>query len=168
MIICHQCQKSQPEGAIFCSECGVKLLDIYGVTTQNITPPPHKREMASIPTMELTAEGRVESRVMLQIVKTGDKIPLVGQDDFTIGRMSEGQSIVPDIDLSAYSAYQEGVSRIHASIKISSNGVSLIDLSSVNGTSLNDAKVPPNVYQSLNDGDVITLGRLKVQLIIRE
>jgi hypothetical protein len=168
MIICHQCQKSQPEGAIFCSECGVKLLDTYGVTTQNITPPPHKREMVSIPTMELTSEGRVESRVMLQIVKTGDKIPLVGQDDFTIGRMSEGQSIVPDIDLSAYSAYQEGVSRIHASIKISSNGVSLIDLSSVNGTSLNDAKVPPNVYQSLNDGDVITLGRLKVQLIIRD
>ncbi len=168
MIICHQCQKSQPEGAIFCSECGVKLLDTYGVPTQNITSPPLPRELASVPTMELAGNGRIESRVMLQIMKTGDKIPLVGQDDFTIGRMSEGQSIVPDIDLSAYSAYQEGVSRIHASIKISSSGVSLIDLSSVNGTSLNEMKVPPNVYQSLKDGDIVTLGRLKVQILIHD
>ena len=104
----------------------------------------------------------------MHILKTGDHIPLVGQDDFTIGRMSEGQSIVPDIDLSPYNAYQEGVSRIHASLKVSEKEVSLVDLSSVNGTSINDAKIPPNVYYNLQNGDTVTLGRLKVQIIIGE
>jgi hypothetical protein len=169
MIICHQCQKSQPEGAIFCSECGAKLIDTFGIQTQSINPEPKLIDAAAFPTVDLRQNGaEKESLVTLHILKTGDHIPLVGQDDFTIGRMSEGQSIVPDIDLSPYNAYQEGVSRIHASLKVSEKEVSLVDLSSVNGTSINDAKIPPNVYYNLQNGDTVTLGRLKVQIIIGE
>jgi pSer/pThr/pTyr-binding forkhead associated (FHA) protein len=169
MIICHQCQKSQPEGAIFCSECGSKLIDTYGLSTQNIVSSADLSEISGLPTSVLdTGLPEEVSRVTIKIVKTGDKIPLVGQDDFTIGRMSEGQSIIPDIDLSPYSAYQEGVSRIHAAIKVGSQEVNLIDLNSINGTSINEQKISPNLLHPLNNGDTITLGRFKFQVIIRE
>lgn len=169
MIICRQCQKSQPEGAIFCSECGTKLSDTAGLTTQTMDPVNDLQETSAFepdPSEEIIEQH--DQRVNLHILKSGERIALVGQDDFTIGRMSEGQSIIPDIDLSPYNAYQEGVSRIHASVKVANNKVQLIDLSSVNGTSINDTKIPPNQYHEVQNGDIITLGRLKVQVIIRE
>lgn len=167
MIICSHCHKSQPEGAIFCSECGTKLGNTAGLTTQAIHDPQEMLQTSAFEAAVEQGNNQQEHCATLQILKSGDKIPLFGQDDFTIGRMSEGQSIIPDIDLSPYNAYQEGVSRIHASIKISNNQVQIIDLSSVNGTSINDSKIPPNQYQEVHDGDIITLGRLKVQLFVR-
>lgn len=170
MIVCHQCQQSQPEGAIFCSECGTKLIDTTGLATQSIRLDKRTIEAATTPEPPVSspiAPPDEKAHVTLLVLKSGDSIPLIGQDDFTIGRMSDGQSIIPDIDLSQFNAYQEGVSRIHASIKVSNNQVSLIDLSSINGTSINEQKIAPNVYQSVEHGDTITLGRLKIQVLIQ-
>jgi pSer/pThr/pTyr-binding forkhead associated (FHA) protein len=167
MIICRSCQKSQPEGAIFCSECGTKLSDTAGLTTQTIDSAADLLQTSAFEEDVYPEQSeQTGQRVSLHILKSGERIALVGQDDFTIGRMSEGQSIIPDIDLSPYNAYQEGVSRIHASVKVADNRVQLIDLSSVNGTAINETKIPPNQYHALQDGDVITLGRLKVQVVI--
>lgn len=168
MIICRHCQKSQPEGAIFCSECGSKLSETEGLKTRTIEETPEMVQTSAFdPGLKDEHDAQQAHRVTLHILKSGERIPLFGQDDFTIGRMSEGQSIIPDVDLSPYNAYQEGVSRIHASLKVAKNQVQLIDLSSVNGTSINDSKIPPNIYHELQNEDVITFGRLKVQMIIR-
>jgi hypothetical protein len=167
MIICRACKKSQPEGAIFCSECGTKLTDTTGLVTQSLSHFLEDVKTADIGLDAVSAGERpAKKRVILQIIKTGEQISLVGQDDFTIGRTSEGQSIIPDIDLSPFDSYQEGVSRIHASIKISDTEVSLIDLSSINGTSINDIKIAPNQYHHLHDGDIISLGKFKIQILI--
>jgi pSer/pThr/pTyr-binding forkhead associated (FHA) protein len=164
-----QCQKTQPEGAIFCSECGNKLIDTSGLATQTFEPDNELLQTAEMP-IEALVQGKheIDIRVILQVMKSGEKLILAGQDDFTIGRMSEGQSIIPDIDLSPYNAYQEGVSRIHASIKVNGGVVNLIDLNSINGTSINDTKITPNIYYPLEEGDIITLGRMKLQVILKK
>lgn len=169
MIICLQCQKTQPEGAIFCSECGNKLTDTSGLATHSFNPDSDLLQTAEMPLEALISGAHeLDIRVILLVLKSGDKLILSGQDDFTIGRTSEGQSIIPDIDLSPYNAYQEGVSRIHASVKIHAGVVNIIDLNSINGTSINENKITPNIYYPLEEGDIITLGRMKLQVILKK
>jgi pSer/pThr/pTyr-binding forkhead associated (FHA) protein len=109
-----------------------------------------------------------EARISLHIVRTGQILPLIGRDEFTIGRVSEGQSILPDIDLTPYEAYSQGVSRLHATIKIMKDRVSVTDLGSSNGTRINQTKLSPNKEYKLNHGDVISLGKFKIQALIRQ
>ncbi len=103
----------------------------------------------------------------LKIVSSGQVIPLSGQNEFTLGRITEGQPILPDIDLSPYEGYAEGVSRLHAAIRITERGVMIVDLGSSNGTRINGQKIVPNVNYPLKDGDIIALGRIKMQISIR-
>jgi pSer/pThr/pTyr-binding forkhead associated (FHA) protein len=80
--------------------------------------------------------------------------------------MAEGQPIVPDIDLSPYNAYANGVSRLHAAIKLVNNQVVMIDLGSSNGTYINGTRLSPYVEMPVADGDIAYIGKLKIQLLI--
>jgi pSer/pThr/pTyr-binding forkhead associated (FHA) protein len=67
-----------------------------------------------------------------------------------------------------YDAYSQGVSRLHASFKIFNQRVTITDLGSSNGTRVNGQRIMPNVEYPLNNGDVIALGKLKIQIILPE
>ena len=108
------------------------------------------------------------SQINLHIIRTGQIIPLEGRTDFTIGRISEGQSILPDIDLSPFDAYSQGVSRLHATLKIRDSLFYVEDLGSSNGTRINNEKIQPLSDHLIHNGDVIALGRFKVQALIRQ
>jgi pSer/pThr/pTyr-binding forkhead associated (FHA) protein len=109
-----------------------------------------------------------EGNVSLHIVRTGQILPLVGREEFTLGRISQGQSILPDIDLSPYNAYAQGVSRLHATLKLIQDELYIEDLGSSNGTRINNSKIPPHQNQPIHHGDVIALGRFKIQALIRQ
>jgi pSer/pThr/pTyr-binding forkhead associated (FHA) protein len=70
---------------------------------------------------------------------------LTGQSEFTMGRVAEGQPNLPDVDLSPYEAYAQGVSRLHAVLKLNNQRVFITDLGSSNGTRVNGQKIMPNV-----------------------
>jgi pSer/pThr/pTyr-binding forkhead associated (FHA) protein len=95
-------------------------------------------------------------------------LPLVGRNEFTLGRISQGQSILPDIDLSPYNAYAQGVSRLHATLKLIQDELYIEDLGSSNGTRINNTKIPPHQNQLVQHGDVIALGRFKIQALVRQ
>jgi predicted component of type VI protein secretion system len=103
----------------------------------------------------------------LHLLETGQMLPLSDRGEFTLGRISDGQPIMPDIDLSPYHAYASGVSRLHAVIKRSGDRVSIMDLGSSNGTYLNGKRLPTNTEQVLHHGDVLTFGKLKVQILLK-
>jgi pSer/pThr/pTyr-binding forkhead associated (FHA) protein len=42
-----------------------------------------------------------------------------------------------------------------------------MDLGSANGTYINGKRLEPNVEQVLNHGDIIALGKLKLQVLIK-
>ena len=100
------------------------------------------------------------------LLKVGKVIHLSDKKDFTLGRAVEGQSILPDVDLSPFDAFSQGVSRMHVSLRILNGDVYVMDLGSSNGTKINGQKIISHVEYSINHGDLITLGRLKVQVLL--
>jgi hypothetical protein len=101
--------------------------------------------------------------VTLHIVEVKVDLPLVERDEFTLGRVSEGQPLIPEIDLSVFKAYEQGVSRLHAVIGIKADRVTITDLGSANGTWVNGERILPHSEHELKDGDVISLGTLKIE-----
>ena len=167
-IICPNCHHTEPEGALFCSECGTKLIAEDGLSTASIRSTDSQItdiDPVGPPPPPVPA---VEAEISLHIVRTGQILPLVGRDEFTIGRVSEGQSILPDIDLTPYEAYSQGVSRLHATVKIQEAAIVITDLGSSNGTRVNQVKLPAHSEHTLKHGDIISLGRFKIQALIRQ
>ncbi|MBI2758879.1 MAG: FHA domain-containing protein [Chloroflexi bacterium] len=168
MIVCSNCKHTNIAGALFCSECGAQLNTADSLTTQSITTGQVKEAAGKryVPpaTSAVISAG---DWVSLHLLDTGQMLPLAERNEFTLGRISEGQPIMPDIDFSPYQAYASGVSRLHAVIKRDANRVMLMDLGSSNGTYVNGKRLTPNSEHILNNGDVIALGKLKIQVLLK-
>lgn len=170
MIICPNCQHQEISGALFCSECGAQLVFSEPISTQNI-----QREDATemfstsqaLPVQAPPPPISSDAVISLHLVDSGKILPLAGRVEFSLGRITEGQPILPDIDLTPYDAYPQGVSRLHAALKIVNQRMVIVDLGSSNGTRVNGQKIVPNIDYPLNHGDIIALGRLKIQLLLR-
>jgi len=104
--------------------------------------------------------------ISLHLVDSGKVIHLNDRNDFTLGRAIEGQSILPDVDLSPFDAFSQGVSRMHSALRIVNGDVYLMDLGSSNGTKINSQKIVPHVEYSINHGDLVVLGKLKIQILL--
>ena len=167
MILCTNCKHQNVSGAMFCAECGAQLDGVETLVTQAITDEQIQDELkkkSPRPEM-LSASG--DSWLSLHLMDSGKILPLASRNEFTLGRLSEGQPIMPDIDLTPYQAYASGVSRLHAVVKRDGNRVLVMDLGSSNGTYLNGRRLNPHVEESLNHGDIVAVGKLKIQILLR-
>ncbi len=164
MIICPNCKHEEVDGAIFCSECGTQLVKSENVTTQKIEP----EEGDDLVTGPISEDRLKYSNawISLHMLESGQILPIVEQTEFTMGRISDNQPIMPDIDFSAYKAYENGVSRLHAVIRHNNGNAIIMDLGSSNGTYVNGARLLPNTEQPLHHGDVVALGKLKIQVVL--
>ncbi|MBU2610330.1 MAG: FHA domain-containing protein [Chloroflexi bacterium] len=106
-----------------------------------------------------------EARITLHLIESGQILPLAERMEFSLGRVSEGQPIMPDIDLTPYKAYDKGVSRLHAILRRVKNKVVIMDLGSSNGTYVNGNRLSPQIEHVLSHGDTIHLGKLKIQIL---
>jgi FHA domain len=166
MIICSNCQHANVSGTLFCVECGAQLDGVETLTTQAITQDQINEELKKKQRPE-PPSSPINSWISLHLMDSGKILPLASRNEFTLGRLSEGQPIMPDIDLTPYQAYASGVSRLHVVIKRESNRVVIMDLGSSNGTYLNGRRLNPHVEETLNHGDVVALGKLKIQVLLR-
>jgi pSer/pThr/pTyr-binding forkhead associated (FHA) protein len=170
MILCPNCHNKELPGAYFCSECGTQLISLEFLNTRMIAKPPENLNLSdlganSIPTHKVIQKQKDPS-ISLHLVESGKVIHLSDKKDFTLGRAVEGQSILPDVDLSPYEAFSLGVSRMHISLRIMNGDVYVMDMGSSNGTKINGQKIVPHVEYSVSHGDLVTLGRLKVQVLL--
>lgn len=168
MIKCPDCKHENMDGTVFCSECGGQLIGPDLMTTRNMeadvkAPPPTAEQMEAPPVIE-----DFDSWASLHLMKSGLILPLPDRTEFTIGRVSEAQPIMPDIDLTPYQAYANGVSRLHAVLKRSGDKVTIMDLGSSNGTFINGLRIKPNTDQPVKHGDTISLGKLAIQILLRK
>ena len=164
MIVCPNCQHNNLDGTVFCVECGMQLSGLQPIVTQNISadniPTLERRKTANFP-------KDLDNWASLHLLDSGQILPLGDRTEFTLGRVSEAQPIMPDIDLTPYQAYANGVSRLHAVLKREGKRVFVMDLGSSNGTYLNGKRLTPNVDQTLNHGDMLALGKLKIQILLK-
>ncbi|MBI9051297.1 MAG: FHA domain-containing protein [Anaerolineaceae bacterium] len=172
MTLCPNCHHREIAGALFCSECGAQLVSASEhYTTQNLQSgtadifdeidqqEPRKTDKPS----DLFVSS-IDGGIALLMMDSGQVLQLADRKDFTLGRIAEGQPILPDVDLSQYDAYTLGVSRLHSSLKIIDRRVFISDLGSSNGTRVNNKKLEPQTDYPLKHGDVIALGKLKIKL----
>lgn len=167
MITCSNCKHKNPSGAVFCSECGTQLTGA-DMTTQSIrTDRVAEAARQTADAIEYPKAISDASWGSLHVMESGQILPLGERNEYTIGRVSEGQPIMPDIDLSPYQAYANGVSRMHALLKRDGKRIIVMDLGSANGTYVNGKRLTANVERLLSHGDVVALGKLKFQVLIK-
>jgi hypothetical protein len=173
MILCPNCRHQELTGALFCSECGARLVVLEVPTTHSIERNQtgllmFQPQQSSLPPSPPVSSSLSDAVVSLHLIESGMILHLSSQTEFTVGRVAEGQPILPDVDLSPYEAYAQGVSRLHAALKLNNQRVFITDLGSSNGTRVNGQKIMPNVDYPLNHGDVVALGKFKIQVLIRK
>ncbi|HLA08058.1 MAG TPA: FHA domain-containing protein [Anaerolineales bacterium] len=167
MIICSNCQHENVTGAVFCAECGAQLDGVQTLVTEAITDEQIEEELRKKAPRPDLDSAPANSWLSLHLMDSGKILPLASRNEFTLGRLSEGQPIMPDIDLTPYQAYASGVSRLHAVVKRDGSQVFVMDLGSSNGTYINGRRLNPHMEEGLNHGDILALGKLKIQILLR-
>jgi len=150
MIICQECNTENMDGALYCENCGADLDEMLVPVTAGANS---LSSLAIVP-------------LKLIVAATGEEIPLPDKDEIILGREDPVSSIFPDIELTAYGAEEDGVSRKHARITHHGDTYFIEDLQSVNLTFLNKEKLAPNTPCPISDGDELMLGRLKFQVVL--
>jgi pSer/pThr/pTyr-binding forkhead associated (FHA) protein len=168
MIRCKVCGKQEYHGTLFCSECGSQLVFVSDKKVDTLVNPSNFRGL-SLDITDTIPKSLLDERDFLLYYQEEERvIDIPQQNEFTIGRLVEGQVIAPDVDLNQYSAYDLGVSRLHATIRIEplKNKVHVVDLGSANGTKVNGYQIPANSEVPLNHGDVLSLGKFNLKVIL--
>ena len=173
MIVCPSCQHEEPVGSLFCCECGSSLshleesppetliVEKESVQKQGVEMESSDASLNSTPSPDTGAS------VSIKVLETGNTIHLEDGEEFILGRVGGKQPILPDVDLTSYGAYEEGVSRLHAIIKISKEHVNIIDLGSANGTLINGRRIIAHKPFPLEHGDLVTLGKFKTEILFK-
>lgn len=153
---------------LFCSECGSQLTFASDQKVNTLVYPNQIRGQ-NLDISNTIPNSLLEERdFILYYPDREEALDLPLQNDFSIGRLVEGQVIAPDVDLNKYEAFNLGVSRLHATVRIDpkKNKVFIIDQGSANGTFVNGYEIPSNSEVPLNHGDVLTLGKFSLKVIL--
>jgi serine/threonine protein kinase len=112
--------------------------------------------------------GEGGTQVCMHFVDTGQILNLELNREYTIGRKHKSQPIVPEIDLSPFKAYKWGISRLHATLAVRPNALTITDIGSSNGTWFAGRRLFANRPYKLEHSDIVYLGKLKIQFLIYE
>ncbi len=170
---CPVCSTHIPITQKICPKCGTNLA--RGVTTDKLA---EESGVTSTPSpIPQAREGRyklgssyfspeMKLRIELPRQKKFIRLQFIPDKDLILGRLShEEEAPENTLDLSSYEAFQLGVSRHHAAIRLRRHALELRDLVSSNGTYVNEQQLAPGEIYRLCSGDVVRLGRLQMILI---
>jgi pSer/pThr/pTyr-binding forkhead associated (FHA) protein len=168
MITCDTCGNQEYKGVLFCGNCGSQLAFTTSEKVNTLVYTSQIRQMNLDISNTIPKKLLEEREFILFYPEREEAIELPVQNEFSIGRLVEGQVIAPDVDLNKYEAYNLGVSRLHATVRIDpqKNKVFIIDQGSANGTFVNGYEIPANSEVPLNHGDVLTLGKFSLKVIL--
>jgi hypothetical protein len=167
MIRCKDCGASQYEGTLYCSECGRNLLHDQRQATDVLpfsefahrSPPPPVTE----PEITNLGEGKP---ITFVVPSSRHRYTLLLSTQIKIGRSLEDDSdnSEPLLDLTEDNGIELGVSRTHALLQWSNQGIIIMDLGSTNGTFLNNHHLPARKPYPLQSGDELRFGELLVHI----
>lgn len=159
-IKCPVCDHKERITEMRCSQCGVVL--------SRRSPREHTQPLAE---NRVNVPGDAEyydyrATLFLKVRGSDETYRVRPQDhrDYVVlGRLSNQQGTV-DIDLSKSDGHLLGVSRRHLAIIYDrkNNVLNVTDLSSGNGTFINEQRLHPHEIRVLRQGDVLRLGKLEL------
>ena len=113
----------------------------------------------------VTAPPEKATRHRLVDVATGTAFFFSSGDETTIGRADPVTGILPDIDLTAVDN-SRSVSRRHAKIIKTGNDYHVLEeVGTVNGTYVNDQRIPTGVPVTLHNGDLLKIGLISMKAV---
>ncbi|HXG58275.1 MAG TPA: cyclic nucleotide-binding domain-containing protein [Thermoanaerobaculia bacterium] len=111
------------------------------------------------------APAEKAARHRLVDVATGSAFFLSTGDETTIGRADPVTGILPDIDLTLVDT-SRSVSRRHAKIIRTANEYHVLEeVGTVNGTYVNDQRIPTGVPVTVHHGDLIKIGLVAMKAV---
>jgi hypothetical protein len=166
---CPAC--GMPVSGRFCEACGHD-----SALPEPVPPPPANAAASAVWTAVVAADRAFYERVLARGGPDTVEFPaffperrIVLQSGTTlIGRQNRDQGVEPEIDLGIHPV-DRGVSTQHAVLRIRDSGLTVTDLGSTNGTSLNgsDDLLPEGEETPLTDGDRIHVGAWTTITIVR-
>lgn len=154
MIHCPQCATDNIPNTLFCDICGADL-------RPGAAPPP--AAAAAHPGVP----ARAAPRLYCLVQETNQWLPLPTLPRLVLGRADAASGSRPDLDLSPFRGAQLGVSRRHAQLHWGEHGLLLEDLGSMNGTFINEQRLPPQRPVALPQGAQVRLGTLRLRFELR-
>lgn len=158
--LCATCQHQNTMDATACARCGAPLVALLPARITVPVPESLRNTIPTAPPPEPPVTKRFDDAFAVYVV--GQKQPTIIPAEIKkimFGRLSPGES-APTVDLTPFDAHLFGVSRQHAMVFRTDNGIFLQDLESTNGTWLNDIKLIPHKLYEVKSGDLVRLGQL--------
>ena len=123
-------------------------------------------EHAFAPSLSSTRAGREKvHRYRLVDIATGDAFFLTDAAETTIGRSDPVTGIMPDIDLTPVDN-NRSVSRRHAKIVRQGDGYAVLEeVGTVNGTFVNEQRIPTGVPVPIVNGDALKIGLIQMKVV---
>ncbi|HLV35450.1 MAG TPA: FHA domain-containing protein [Spirillospora sp.] len=160
MNICPNCSHHNRVGVLICEKCGVNIFDDIFLRTREMSYAELTHQSAPLPAHHLVEDSPVFIRI------SGAQTPIRFDPDqpMILGRTNNQNPRRPDIDLTAYRAFEMGVSCRHATIQRHEGELAIADLGSTNGTYVNGRRLAPHEPYPLRDGDEVRLGNLLLRV----
>ena len=113
----------------------------------------------------IVAPAEKATRHRLVDVATGTAFFFSNGDETTIGRADPVTGILPDIDLTPVDT-NRSVSRRHAKIIRTGNDYHVLEeVGTVNGTYVNDQRIPTGVPVTVHNGDLVKIGLISMKAV---
>lgn len=158
---CPICKNKNEKEAAVCRHCGAPLhTDAHLTATTRNTEIKinysEKFEDLSVDEKIIPAEG-----IAVYFAGTTKPVEVLTAKEFVIGRrvIETSESF---LDLSDFDGFKMGLSRRHAMVRRTESGYEIIDLSSTNGTWLNDERLVPYTPYPLLSGSQLRLSRIRL------
>lgn len=117
--------------------------------------------------LDVTRTAAPEKAIRHRLVDltTGNEFFFTKGDETTIGRADPVTGILPDIDLTSVDA-NRSVSRRHAKILRSGDDYHVLEeVGTVNGTYVNDQRIPTGIPVTLHNGDSVKIGLIAMKAV---
>jgi FHA domain-containing protein len=145
-----------PDGSMFCDQCGEELPVAAGDAGGAVAAAPAYSDASAAPVVSAPT-----GVCRLTLKEDGAEFTLQGKSEYLIGREDPVSNIYPDIDLTPHKGEDYGVSRSHAKIYDQGGQFLLEDLNSTNSTYVNRQKLAAKTPTPIKDGDELRFGKVE-------
>lgn len=161
-IVCPSCQYVNLPGTLFCLRCGTYLPSGGPLRTEPFEEQQLERAARYGPDLaELDART---TGIEVEVLETNRKVLLSADSEILVGRLDAAHGVFPELDLTSDGGLEQGISRRHARMYAHEGKWYIEDLDSTNGTFINDELLASYVPMIFSDGDVLTLGSLRLRV----
>ena len=164
---CPVCKNKNEGKALVCAFCGAPLDEnVVGATVTAITAEGPASGLATDPRSLVDGELIPVDGIAVYAAGADKPVYVRVASEMVFGRKVNdvAESL---LDLTSLGGFQMGISRRHAMIRRAGTGYEILDLSSTNGTWLNNERLVPNKPYPLASGSQVRLGRMRLFLFYR-